>query len=93
MMRRIYKYPLTITDRQVVALPQGSRILYLAEQYEVPVLYALVDVESINPLQDHVIRCFGTGQDVTLPIRWTPLGLVKLAGGQFMFHFFEEVIP
>lgn len=83
---KIFKYPLSITSRQIVALPYGSKVLYVAEQYGSAVLYALVT--DVREDQDHDIRCVGTGQQINFPTD-SPLGVVKLEGGALMFHFFE----
>ena len=61
---RIFKYPLLVTGRQDVEMPQGARILSVQVQRKVPVMWALVDPGKPAD-QKREIRMRGTGHDST----------------------------
>jgi hypothetical protein len=63
-MKTIYKYSLTITDRQVVKLPQGATILSVKEVRGELALYALVSPDPTIKVGAVVIRIFGTGNPI-----------------------------
>jgi len=65
-MRTIWKYPLEITDRQMLRIPQGPRILTVQIQDGAPMLWAMVDT-SAGILWDVWIRIYGTGNPGTGP--------------------------
>ena len=62
MSHRIWKYPLEITDRQVINLPAGAWELSVLTAGERLFLYALVDPDQ--PTEDMTIRIVGTGNPV-----------------------------
>ncbi len=86
-MRRIYKYPLELSDYPTIELPKGAKILDIAAQRDTVYLWALVD-----PDEDHVeirhLRFAGTGH----PIRETQLhhlSTFQMRDGDLIFHVFE----
>jgi hypothetical protein len=88
-VKTIWKYELEIKDRQLIYLPLRAQILSVTEQYDKPVLYALVDDEETYEKVHHVIM-HGTGhaaEDVDDAIF---LGTLKFQAGQFMLHVFIE---
>ena len=85
-MKRIYKYPLEVTDTQIIELPFGARILTADMQYEKLCLWALVnpDLESKSK---RTIDIFGTGH----PIDGKPrdyISTFQMDGGRLIFHVF-----
>jgi hypothetical protein len=56
---RIWKYPLEITDTQVIKVPQNSTILTLQMQNQMPVMWVLVDIDA--DLEDRTFNIYGTG--------------------------------
>jgi len=93
-MRKIYKYPLEITDTQIVMLPLGT-ILSVMEQNNKIVLYALVDPNA-KPV-DHIIDMYGTGHEVPdfddglpFPQERRFIGAVPMTTG-LVFHIFERI--
>ncbi len=62
-MLTIYKYPLTITDLQVLMLPLGARILSIAGQHGQLMLWALVNPDT-DHLQTFHVSIFGTGNPI-----------------------------
>lgn len=96
-MRTIWKYPLGITDRQVVRMPRDAEILSVQVQGRHLCLWAMVDGDS--PLEDRSIRIFGTGNPIDdwvgNPIdEYDDIGRFVFVGtaqmGPFVWHVFEE---
>ena len=89
-MKRIWKYPLDVTDEQGITMPDGAVILTVQTQNEKPCLWAIVD-----PLAPHRIRRFamiGTGNPAdVLDVIPGPhyVGTFQLMGGGLVFHVFE----
>lgn len=87
--QRIYKYPLELTDRQEVHLPEGAVILHVAVQNGIICLWALVDPDAWN--EDRTFWIVGTGG--TMPpgfgagIEFVHQGTVEQ--GPFIWHVFE----
>src|SRR5262245_15015642 len=57
---RIYKYPLQLTDLQVIDLPLNARLLSVEEQDNILMLWALVDEKAMTTMPVH-IRVIVTG--------------------------------
>ena len=89
-MKTIYKYPLKIQDSQVVTLQKGSILLSVETQNDIPVLYALVDLNE-KELENKGIRIFGTGNpfDVNMT-SWTYLNTVMTQSGSLVWHIFYK---
>jgi hypothetical protein len=82
----IWKFDLTVTDRQLVTMPIGAKILSIQFQGGSLKLWALVDPEAETVGREIVM--YGTGW----PMREHPgqhLGTVQQADGYFVWHFFE----
>ncbi len=54
-MKRVYKYPLRVNDRQIVKLPKGAEILSVQIQRGDICLWALIDT-SVKETNDVAIR-------------------------------------
>lgn len=91
-MKRIYKYPVDITDRQVISLPKGAKILSVQDQFGKPQLWALVDPEA--ELEERIFEVFGTGNPVkdlrTIHER-IHITTFLTSGGSLVWHMFEVV--
>jgi hypothetical protein len=85
-MRTIFKYPLTLTDHQLIELPKNSECLTVQMQKDVPCLWAVVDRSQPNEVR--TIHLVGTGQRMPDGILFY-LGTVQDHG--FVWHFFLEV--
>ena len=85
-LKRVYKYPLEITDEQSVSLPCEARPLCVKLQNGKPYLYALVD-PSIQHDEVRTVRCAGTGHDIEDGYD-TYLGTILTPNYSFVFHFF-----
>lgn len=85
-MKRIYKYPIEITDVQNVMLPFGAEILCVQFQQEQLCLWAIVNDNTPEP---RTIYIFGTGHDMDdTPRRY--IGTVQQHGGALIWHVFER---
>ncbi len=85
-MRKIFKYPLEISDKQEVILPKGAEILHANVQNESLFIWALIDpgAETIEEIRD--IFIYGTGHPVS-PIAKRYISTVFM--GSLVFHVFE----
>lgn len=86
-MTRIFKYPLSAEQRQIVHMPAGAKLLSVCWQAESFVLYAEVDPSSA--LEPRVIRLVTTGEE------FNAKGLVYIGSlaevkGWFSGHFYEQ---
>lgn len=86
-MLTIYKYPLEIAAEQTILLPVGATILSFANQFETPVIWALVDNEAKKETAD--FRLFGTGHGIPTLTRLTYIGSAQFQGGEFVWHLFR----
>ncbi len=86
-MRKIFKYSLSLKDKQRVKLPAGYEVLSIQVQgYEIQ-LWALVDPDM--PERELAVFCVGTGQDFWIDNEAqypAHLGTVQQDG--FVWHFF-----
>ena len=63
-METIWKFPLEVTDRQVVEMPEKARLLTVQVQAGIVYLWALVN--PANRSQMRGIGIFGTGQPIPI---------------------------
>ena len=89
-MRTVWKYPLEITDRQVLTIPRGAQFLSVVEQDGTPMLYALIDSDS--PKKPYEVFLRGTDNPIDEAyLRFCDfLGTVKMPDG-FVWHIFIEM--
>lgn len=81
----IYKYPLEITDRQVIDMPDGAKILTVQVQHEVPCVWAPVDPDVASVPRYFTI--YGTGHPCSAEGQY--VGTFLVHGGALVFHIFE----
>jgi len=62
MVNSIYKYPLFITDRQLITVPKGS--VPLAVQYQRTTLCLWVWVDKDEPSIEQLVYVYGTGNPI-----------------------------
>ena len=90
-MRIIHKYALH-PGMATVTLPGNAEILTVQAQYDSPELWALV--EQDNPIETRVFHIFGTGWIIPDDPSGRELRYINTyqqAGGELVFHVFEEV--
>lgn len=85
--RRVYKYPLSVVQRQCITLPKGAQILRV-DNVEGFHLWALVDPEAETELR--CIEMFKTGQEVA-GRNLHYLGTCKIEIGQELCLYVFEV--
>lgn len=83
----IWKFPLTITDEQTINVPKGAQILSIQNQFNKPVLYAIVNSKA--PREERYIEIYGTGHPLSMLGRQY-LGTFQIDDGQLVYHAFER---
>lgn len=89
-MKRVYKYPVEITDVQTILLPIGAQILSVQEQDGRAYLWAIVNPETDS--EPRRFRLYGTGHNIETENLLKFVGTFQLLGGRLVFHLFEEVL-
>ena len=89
-MKGVWKYTLSVIDRQSVGLPKGATILSVGNQHGSLVMWALVDFPDSIGHESRIIRVVGTGhmRDDLNSLKF--IGTVQFENGQLIFHVFEE---
>lgn len=83
----IWKFPLLVTDKQLVEIPLEAKLLYVDVQYETPSLWALVNTGAKKRARE--IYTVGTGHDCGfIPDNAKYVGTYMLVGGSFVGHVF-----
>lgn len=84
---RIWKFPLLVTDWQIVEMPRGAKILTAQLQKGFLQLWALCDETA--PKERRRISIYGTGNEVDeKPGRY--ISTFQVADGDLVFHVFED---
>ena len=83
---RIWKWTLTISDRQTLHLPKDAKILSVQPQNDCPQLWALCDEYAENT--PRTFAMYGTGHIVPGE-HGTFIGTFQLRDGHLVFHLFE----
>ena len=89
--QRIYKYPLEVTDRQEVRLPEGAMIVHVGVQNGFVCLWALVDPDAWN--ENRTFWVIGTGNPMPPGFGADGIGFIHLGTvewGAFMWHVWEQ---
>jgi hypothetical protein len=84
-VKRIYKYPLEMTDEQIIHLPLGAVPLCVQMQAG-PCLWAMVD--DTEPTEPRLVRVIGTGHPIPDADRLGYVGTYQFHGGALVFHVF-----
>lgn len=90
-MKTVYKYPIVVTDHQVLPLPKGARPLHAAVQDGSLCLWVLVDTDMTAPglaLRERHVYIHGTGHAVTEDPRAEYLCTFMMRQGTLVFHVF-----
>lgn len=89
---KIFKYELEPQGRGeiTVELPEGAKILSIAFQHGKLCLWALVSPMNIH-VERHILM-LGTGWESPTGVEdMRHISTIQQDGGQFIWHFFEEV--
>lgn len=81
----IWKFPLTVTDEQVIDIPAGAKLLSVQTQLGIPCLWALV--EPTNRKEKRRFFMNGTGHEVDHACPF--IGTFQINGGILVFHLFD----
>lgn len=85
-MKRIYKFPLQVTNEQVLRLQIGAQLLDVQIQHDVLCLWALVDTNQIQ-MEDRTLNIYGTGH----PASDNPGNFIAtVQQGPMVWHVFES---
>lgn len=85
-MKTIYKYPIEITDEQVIEMPSGANILNVQMQNDTVNIWAMVDPkEYAVPVK---LRIIGTGNSIPPGLALRYIGTVQAA--RFVWHVFID---
>lgn len=82
-MEKIYKYPLEVTDLQLIEIPIGTRVLSVQTQNDIPTIWAMHSQEEDKVNVE--VRMVGTGQEFDLE-DWRFIDTVQV--GMFVWHVF-----
>ena len=85
-MRVIYKYELSITDKQTIDLPDGSHILKFGEQDGQIVMW--VDQDDFNEIVTIEFNIVGTGQELSTDGMDIWHGTIQMSNG-LVWHIYE----
>jgi hypothetical protein len=86
-MKTIFKYPLSVTDTQVVSMPKNADVFSAQFQGDQLCTWALVDTEAET--EDREFRIFGTGNPFELSGMFRFVDTAQQ--GQFVWHVFVKL--
>jgi len=83
-MKKIYKYPFTITDHQDFELSEEAKVINVdLDPFNRPYLWAIIDVKA--PIKKHTLYVVGTG--LTVP-KEAEMFLGSFQQPPFVWHVF-----
>lgn len=85
-MKRIFKYPVEITDDSKIMMPRGADVLSVQMQGEVPCVWTLVD--DAAPMVKRKFKLRGTGHPAEDLFADMFVGTFQMRGG-LVFHLFD----
>jgi hypothetical protein len=88
-MKTIYKYPLSVSDKQTIKMPVGAQILTVQVQESAPCIWALVESEKED--EDRYIEIFGTGRQIHVDMGIDRYYIGTFQQGPFVWHVFERI--
>ena len=81
---KIWSWNLSLTDRQIIAMPTGAKLLSVQKQNSEFKLWALVDDSAESVSRD--IAVYGTGNPITEPCG---IHISTVQDNSFVWHFFD----
>ena len=88
-MKTIWKFTLEITDKQVIMLPEQSKIICVQVQQGKPCIWAEVDLSKTDTADQYDIYTYGTGHEVE-NIEGQYIGTYQLHDGYQICHVYAE---
>jgi len=89
-MKKIYKYKMSLIEKQIVQLPLASEVLDIQSQHGEIYLWALVDPESTLTF-DREFHIFGTGYELDID-NLKHISTFQTQGGDLVWHAFERLM-
>ena len=91
MERTIWKYPLVITDYQLISIPTYGEILSVQVQNNIPCIWALVDPDGEIELRGFEI--YGTGHTIQfdMGVDRKYIGTFITHDDNLVWHLFERI--
>lgn len=88
MTHTIWKYPLKVTDEQVIEIPLTGRVLCVQAQNDKPCLWVLWDqADKLLPKKVR-IHMYGTGHPISEVHNY--VGTFQMLNGGLVYHVFGE---
>ena len=87
-MQTIWKYEISITDRQTILMPKGARILSFQLQNNIPCIWAIVNTEAKKETRTFLV--LGTGNIFSIKNKLNFMGTIQDSNG-FVWHLFEQL--
>ena len=89
MDKTIWKYELTMADKQYIEMPHGAEILCVQLQNDTPFLWALVTPKLAK--ENRLFEIFGTGHPISPKFYRKYIGTFQLPNAELVFHLFEKM--
>ena len=91
-MKAIYKYELSVQEKQVIELPQNAEIIRVQDVDGKFYLWAIVNTDLEHPIEKRALEFYKTGQPIEQIDSLVYLGLCKLFIMQELgLYVFENV--
>ena len=87
MNNTVWKFPLSITDRQYILMPIGAEILTVQIHNSTPCLWAIVDPHPEKEREMRHIGIVGTGHPIYFKGEY--ISTIQTNNGSFVLHVFE----
>lgn len=89
-MKKIWKYELKSLNEQVINMPKGSVIIAAKSQFNIPVVYAIVD-PSEKETEQRLVTTFGTDHPIDINMTsWTYLDTIMTHNDNLVWHIFYK---
>ena len=89
-MKTIWKFPLKMVENQSVEMPSDAKILSVQIQFEEPMMWCLVEPDKPKIFRE--IRIIGTGNEIERQFEGIYIDTIKVSGGNYIFHIFDQGI-
>lgn len=88
-MTTIYKFPLLVTDTQVIEITGEPKFLNIDVQHDIPCIWAEVDPNA--PKVKITILTYGTGHPINVPSEERNFIGTYLYRNDLVFHVFRKI--
>lgn len=89
-MKKIYKYPIDISVRYKVVMPEGAKVLCAQAQGLDICLWALIDLDA-TANETRSFSVYGTGHAIDSPYEMVHIDTVQFPKERIVLHVFEEL--